>query len=63
MPCLMQREACVTFQHATEQEFRAAVEGVTGRRVIGSMSGIDVHNDLSSEVFTLEAAGSTHGDS
>jgi hypothetical protein len=30
------------------------VEDVTGRRVIGFMSGIDVHNDLSSEVFTLE---------
>jgi uncharacterized protein YbcI len=42
------------FQHATERQFREAVERITGRRVIGFMSGIDVHNDLCSEVFTLE---------
>jgi uncharacterized protein YbcI len=48
------RDIRVMFQHATEQEFRTAVEDVTGRRVIGFMSGIDVQNDLSSEVFTLE---------
>jgi uncharacterized protein YbcI len=57
------RDIRTMFQHATEQAFRAAIEEITGRRVIGFMSGIDVHNDLSSEVFTLEAAGSTHGDS
>jgi uncharacterized protein YbcI len=44
------------FQHATEPQFREAVERITGRRVIGFMSGIDVEHDLSSEVFTLQPA-------
>jgi uncharacterized protein YbcI len=48
------RDTRVMFQHATEQRFREAVEQITGRRVIGFMSGIDVEHDLSSEVFTLE---------
>jgi uncharacterized protein YbcI len=48
------RDIRVMFQHATEPQFREAVERITGRRVIGFMSGIDVRNDLSSEVFTLE---------
>jgi uncharacterized protein YbcI len=48
------RETRVMFQHAAEPKFRAEVERATGRRVIGFMSGIDVHNDLSCEVFTLE---------
>jgi uncharacterized protein YbcI len=48
------RDIRLMFQHATEPQFRAAVEAITGRRVIGFMSGMDVHNDLSSEVFTLE---------
>ena len=48
------RDIRTMFQHATESQFRAAVEEITGRRVIGFMSGIDVRNDLSSEVFTLE---------
>jgi uncharacterized protein YbcI len=47
------RDIRVMFQHATEAHFRETVEDITGRRVIGFMSGIDVHNDLSSEVFTL----------
>ena len=48
------RDIRTMFQHATESQFRAAVEEITGRRVIGFMSGIDVRNDLASEVFTLE---------
>jgi uncharacterized protein YbcI len=48
------RDIRTMFQHATEREFRAAVEQITGRRVIAFMSGIDVHNDVSCEVFTLE---------
>jgi uncharacterized protein YbcI len=48
------RDIRVMFQHATEAQFRAAVEQITGRRVIGFMSGIDVAHDISSEVFTLE---------
>jgi uncharacterized protein YbcI len=50
------RDIRVMFQHATEPQFREAVEQITGRRVIGFMSGIDVEHDLSSEVFTLEPA-------
>jgi len=50
------RDVRSTFQHATESIFRAEVERITGRRVIGFMSDIDVHNDLSCEVFTLEPA-------
>ena len=48
------RDIRVMFQHATEPQFRAAVEQITGRRVIGFMSGMDVTHDISSEVFTLE---------
>jgi len=50
------RDIRVMFQHATEPQFREAVERITGRRVIGFMSGIDVEHDLSSEVFTLQPA-------
>jgi uncharacterized protein YbcI len=50
------RDIRVMFQHATEPEFREAVERITGRRVIGFMSGIDVEHDLASEVFTLQPA-------
>jgi uncharacterized protein YbcI len=48
------RDVRSIFQHATESTFRAEVERITGRRVIGFMSDIDVHNDLSCEIFTLE---------
>ena len=48
------RDIRVMFQHATEPQFRAAVEQITGRRVIGFTSGIDVEHDISSELFTLE---------
>jgi uncharacterized protein YbcI len=47
------RDIRMMFQHATEPQFREAVQRITGRRVIGFMSGIDVHNDISCEVFTL----------
>jgi uncharacterized protein YbcI len=50
------RDIRVMFQHATEPQFREAVERITGRRVLGFMSGIDVDHDLSCEVFTLEPA-------
>jgi uncharacterized protein YbcI len=48
------RDIRMMFQHATEPQFRAAVEQITGRRVIGFTSGIDVEHDISSELFTLE---------
>jgi uncharacterized protein YbcI len=47
------------FQYATEAKFRTAVEEATGRRVIGFMSGTDIANDLSCEVFTLEPIAGT----
>jgi uncharacterized protein YbcI len=55
------RDIRMMFQYATEPQFRAAVEAITGRRVVGFMSGIDVHNDLASEVFTLAPAESDAG--
>ena len=48
------RDIRMMFQHATEEQFRGAVEEILGRRVIAFMSGIDVDEDISCEVFTLE---------
>jgi uncharacterized protein YbcI len=48
------RDIRMMFQHATEPKFRELIESITGRRVIGFMSGMDVNNDLACEVFTLE---------
>jgi uncharacterized protein YbcI len=48
------RETRLFFQHAREDDFRAAVERVTGRRVRGFLSGTDTTQDLSCEVFYLE---------
>ena len=47
------RDIRMMFQHATEPQFRAVVETITGRRVIGFMSGMDVNVDEACEVFTL----------
>src|SRR4051812_20683102 len=46
-------------QHSAESRFRAIVEAVTGRRVIGFMSGMDVNVDEACEVFTLAADAET----
>jgi uncharacterized protein YbcI len=43
----------MVLQHSAESQFRAIVETVTGRRVIGFMSGMDVNVDEACEVFTL----------
>jgi uncharacterized protein YbcI len=43
------------FQYASEDEFRAVVEEITGRRVWAFVSGIDAARDVSSEIFYLEA--------
>jgi uncharacterized protein YbcI len=42
------------FQATTRPAFTAAVEEITGRRVVSFMSGNDIENDVSSEVFVLE---------
>jgi uncharacterized protein YbcI len=47
------RDIRMMFQYATEAKFRSIVEETTGRPVVAFMSGIDVHNDVSCEVFTL----------
>ncbi|MDX6571258.1 MAG: hypothetical protein QOC86_414 [Gaiellales bacterium] len=52
------RDIRTLFQHVAEPQFRAIVETVSGRRVIGFMSGIDVNVDESCEVFTLAPAES-----
>ncbi len=48
------REIRMFFQHAADSEFIGAVEQITGRKVRAFVSGIDVHRDVSSEVFYLE---------
>jgi uncharacterized protein YbcI len=48
------RDVRMFFQYATENQFREAVERVTGRRVRGFVSGLDTKADISTEVFYLE---------
>ena len=48
------RETRLFFQHAREDDFRSTVERITGRRVRGFISGTDITEDLSCEVFYLE---------
>jgi uncharacterized protein YbcI len=48
------RETRLFFQYASEVEIRSIVEGVTGRRMVGFISGIDTVADLAAEVFVLE---------
>jgi uncharacterized protein YbcI len=52
------RDIRTFFQHASEQEFVGAVEQITGRRVRAFVSGVDTHQDVSSEVFYLEPVAS-----
>ena len=51
------RDTRMFFQYATEPEFRASVEEITGRKVHAFVSGIDTERDVSCEVFYLEPAG------
>jgi len=48
------RDTRMFFQHATIDEFVSTVERITGRKVRGFVSGIDVDQDISSEVFYLD---------
>ncbi|MEA2449808.1 MAG: hypothetical protein QOG63_1740 [Thermoleophilaceae bacterium] len=48
------RDTRLIFQHASETEFRAAVEEITGRKVWAFVSGMDVHHDVACEIFYLE---------
>jgi uncharacterized protein YbcI len=56
------RDLRMLFQYAAEDEFRSAVEQITGRTVIAFVSGIDVQTDTASELFVLEPR-SLHGNS
>lgn len=53
------RDVRVFFQHASEEEFRSAIEKITGRKVRAFVSGIDTSKDVSAEVFYLEPDGDT----
>jgi uncharacterized protein YbcI len=48
------RDIRMLFQYAAEDSFRAAIESITGRRVIAFISGLDTNADVSTEVFVLE---------
>jgi uncharacterized protein YbcI len=47
-------ETRLFFQLVCEDDFRASVERITGRKVRAFVSGIDPDTDVSSEVFYLE---------
>jgi uncharacterized protein YbcI len=47
------RDMRLFFQHAREQDFRAAVERIVGRRVRAFISGMDVEQDVAAEIFYL----------
>ena len=48
------RDIRMLFQYAAEDDFRGAIEQITGRKVIAFVSGIDTRVDVASELFTLE---------
>jgi uncharacterized protein YbcI len=48
------RDVRLFFQHASENEFRQAVEALTGRKVRAFISGMDTEQDVAAEVFYLE---------
>ena len=52
------RDTRLFFQHATEPQYRDAIEAVTGRTVRGFVSGTDTHRDISTEIFYLEPVAS-----
>jgi len=51
------RDARVFFQHASEDQFKGAIEQILDRKVTGFVSGVDVGVDLAAEIFVLEPAG------
>ncbi len=50
------RDTRLYFQHATEKEFCAVIEGALNRKVRAFICGIDTRMDVSAEVFYLEPA-------
>jgi uncharacterized protein YbcI len=55
------RDARMFFQYASEEQFREAVERLTGRKVWAFVSGIDTQRDVSSEIFYLEPLAADGG--
>lgn len=53
------RDTRMFFQHASDKQFRGTVERITGRKVRAFVSGVDVEQDLSSEIFYLEPNGTS----
>jgi uncharacterized protein YbcI len=51
------RDVRTFFQYATEERFRETVEGITGRKVVAFVSGIDTAKDVSLEAFYFEPNG------
>jgi uncharacterized protein YbcI len=56
------RDVRLLFQHAREQDFCGLVERVTQRRVRAFVSGMDVEQDVSAEVFYLEPLAGSRAD-
>jgi len=50
------RDMRMLFQYSAEDEFRGAVEEITGRAVVAFISGIDTKSDIASEIFLFEPA-------
>jgi uncharacterized protein YbcI len=50
------RDMRMLFQYSAEDDFRHAIEEITGRTVISFISGIDTKTDIASEIFLLEPA-------
>jgi uncharacterized protein YbcI len=48
------RDMRMFFQHAARERFCEAIEGATDRGVVAFVSGIDIDEDISAEVFYLE---------
>jgi uncharacterized protein YbcI len=48
------RDVRLFFQYAREQDFREAIEGITGRKIRAFISGTDTKQDVSAELFYLE---------
>ncbi len=44
------------FQYSAEDDFREAIEQITGRIVISFISGIDPKTDIATEILLLEPA-------
>jgi uncharacterized protein YbcI len=55
------RDLRMFLQYASEDEFRAAVEEITGRSVEAFVSGVDTVNDVACELFYLEPIALTAG--